>query len=145
MIFIIIMNFVGCNGIPFLGGRQIIIAGTSMEPGLRDGDKVIINPVDRELERGYIILYTLADSNDFLKRIIGLPGETIETKNGQVYIDGIQLEEPYLKEQGQTFIDDPLLILQNHYFVMGDNRNSSFDSRMHGPVVKDGITGISNK
>ena len=142
--FCILSSLVACDGIPFLG-KQYTVIGVAMEPTLHDGERVTASSVNRELQRGDIVVYTRPDSNDAIKRIIGLPGETIEVKGGQVYIDGTELEEPYLMEQGQTILEEPLLIPEGYYFVMGDNRKNSYDSRIHGPIAEDSITGIVNR
>ena len=133
------------------GGERAKISGVSMEPTFHDGESVTISSVNRELQRGDIVKYTITDEvNDngrkgfWLKRIIGLPGENIEFINGKVYINGVELNEPYLLKQGQT-LGDSLLIPEGHYFIMGDNRNNSYDSRQGGPISKGSITGIVNR
>lgn len=107
----------------------------SMETTIMTDSRIIANRlayISDAPKRGDIVTFQCPDeppdSDLFLKRIIALPNETIEGKNGMVYIDGIPLEEPYLKE---TATDDfgPYTIPDNCYFVMGDNRTNSWDSR----------------
>ena len=124
------------------------IAGAGMEPTLREGDWITATLVYRELERGDIVVFTMPrDSGPdgreltYVKRIVGLPGETIEVKDGEVYIDGTVLTEPYILEKPEYSLE-PTLIPENHYFVLGDNRNHSNDSHTFGPITRDSIVGI---
>ena len=112
------------------------IPSASMENTLTEGDRVIGSRLSykfHEPERGDIIMFKFPDdeSRDFIKRIIGLPGETVTIKGGKVYIDDSQipLDEEYLKET--PFEEDigPFEVPEDSYFVMGDNRNNSHDSR----------------
>lgn len=92
--------------------------------------------------RGDIIILhppTSPDS-DYVKRLIGLPGDTIEVKNGTVYLNGTALNEPYIKEKPR-YTMAPVKILENNYFVLGDNRNNSSDSHAGWTVEEDEIVG----
>jgi len=84
----------------------------------------------KEPERGDVVIFPYPDNPDiiYVKRVIGLPGETVEIKDGYVYIDGDPIEEPYLKEEmvGEY---GPYVVPEDCYFMLGDNRNSSQDSR----------------
>ena len=119
----------------------------SMESTIHPKDRIFLNRlayVNENPERGDIIsfLYPDDETENYLKRIIGLPGETVESRDGEVYIDGILLEEDYIKEKSY---DDfgPFKVPEDSYFVMGDNRNNSFDSRYwtNKFVSKDKIVG----
>ncbi|HHY41041.1 MAG TPA: signal peptidase I [Syntrophaceticus sp.] len=121
------------------------IPSPSMEPTLFPGDRIIVNKIGykfREPERGDVIVfhYPLDPERDFVKRVIAFEGETIEIRNNYVYIDGQRLEEPYIQD---VVIGDiaPLRVPKGHYFVMGDNRNNSEDSREWGPLDKDLVIG----
>ncbi len=119
------------------------IEGPSMQPNLWEGEYVIVDKVSYLLhppERGDIIVLTRPSQPDLIKRVIGLPGDTIEVRGGQVYINGTPLDEPYLTEpiQLQTLARR---VEPDHFFVMGDNRNNSSDSRSFGPILKDDIIG----
>lgn len=122
------------------------IEGYSMEPNLHQGQYLIVNKaLYRWLhppERGDIVVfeYPRAPDRDFIKRVIGLPGEKVEIRNGLVYINDELLSEPYLKNKGHGNFP-PTVLGANQYFVLGDNRDNSSDSRMWGPLPEDRIIG----
>ena len=122
------------------------IEGYSMEPNLHQGQYLIVNKaVYRWLhppERGDIIVfeYPRAPDRDFIKRVIGLPGEKVEIRNGVVYINDEPLPEPYLDNKGHGNFP-PTVLGPDQYFVLGDNRDNSSDSRMWGPLPRDRIIG----
>ena len=124
-----------------------MVDGTSMYPTLEDRDKLVtvkITYMFAEPERGDIVVVNAPDmpGHDYIKRIIGLPNEQISISDGQVYINGELLIEPYL-EDVQTFGDVDMVIPDGYYFVMGDNRVDSRDSREAkiGVISKDNING----
>jgi len=77
----------------------------------------------------------------WIKRVIGKAGDRLEFKNGKVYRDGVPLDEPYVKEPMLYTSDEVIVVPEGHIFVMGDNRNNSFDSRMVGPIPVDHVIG----
>ncbi len=116
-------------------------AGDSMEPNFHDGQIVEVEEVPvTELQRGDVIYFTVDGKRDYLKRLIGLPGETIEIRDGKVYINDRVLDEPYIKEsmRGHSIL---FTMGPDEYFVMGDNRNLSSDSRAFGPISSENIRG----
>ena len=126
------------------------IRGNSMNAALRDRERVIISKISLalgDIHRFDIVVLTKPNEPDksIIKRVIGLPGETIEIKKGDVYIDNKKLNQPFLeREKDFTYRADsmkPLVIPGNHYFVMGDNRAVSCDSRYFGPVPREYIYG----
>ena len=84
--------------------------------------------------------YPLEPGRDFVKRVIGLPGETVAIEAGTILIDGDVLEEPYISNKGQHYMS-PILVPEGSYFVVGDNRENSSDSRFWGPVDTRNIVG----
>ncbi|HEY6117357.1 MAG TPA: signal peptidase I [Candidatus Dormibacteraeota bacterium] len=132
--------------------QAVHVEGLSMFATLDNDDYLIANKIDYRLhapERGDIIILRPPTNNstDFIKRIIGLPGERVLIRSGVVYINGHRLVEPYLPEEWVTSnnwpIDNPNgeVMPPNQYFVMGDNRNRSQDSRFFGPITRDRIDG----
>jgi signal peptidase I len=131
--------------------RVSIVTGSSMEYQLQDGQRLVINKVVynfHEPERGDIITF-YPDGNreavPYIKRVIGLPGESVEIKQGTVYIhtqdgDVFPLDEPYIEEAASySFTGDT--IPEGEYFVLGDNRNNSNDSRNGWTVKSEDIIG----
>ena len=123
------------------------IDGTSMEPNLHNSEYVIVNKTaywfGHNPQRGDVIVFQAPDQpqNDRVKRVIGLPGETVEVKpDGTVYINGHQLEEPYVATH-HSGASGTWTVPEGDYFVMGDNRSVSYDSREGGPVPRNKIIG----
>jgi signal peptidase I len=127
--------------------KNFRITGDSMLPNFRDGQYLFVDKVTYRLSdpaRGDVIVfrYPRDQKEDFIKRIIGLPGETVEIKDGLVYVNNVSLTEPYL--HGQTTLDyatEKVTLGVDQYFVLGDNRNHSSDSRLWGPISRSNIIG----
>jgi len=119
-----------------------------MEPGLQDEQQILINKVVyyfHEPERGDVIILRPPppynpEATPFIKRIIALPGDTIEVKNGAVYVNGLKLDEPYIKEPPAYNLQQKK-IPENEYFVLGDNRNNANDSHNGWTVPRQNIIG----
>ena len=132
---------------------HFVVEGSSMYSTLETGDRVFVNKLSYRLHdpnRGDVVVLhqiTGASERDLIKRVIGLPGETVEVRNCTVLIDGRVLNEPYLDPEVVTPTDcggdyspnGP--IPENHVFVMGDNRGGSQDSRVIGPISEDDLVG----
>jgi signal peptidase I len=127
--------------------QPVKVEGTSMSPLLSDQERIFINKFVYRFEpigRGDVVVfwYPKDRSKSFIKRVVGLPGETIEIRGGRVYVDGKGLEEPYVPA---NYLDGasypPMQVPVEDYFVMGDHRDSSNDSRMFGPVGRQFIYG----
>jgi len=128
------------------------IDGTSMEPNVHNGEYVIVNKTaywfGHNPRRGDVVVFQAPDQpqNDRVKRVIGLPGETVEaTGDGAVYVTDIdgnrfKLEEPYLPSH-HSGTSGTWTVPEDEYFVMGDNRSVSYDSREGGPVPRGNIIG----
>ncbi len=120
------------------------IEGQSMEPNLHDGEYVLIDKISYLLhppERGDVVVFLPPNEDrDYIKRVIGLPGDTVEVKGGQVFVNGIVLDEPYLKYSTNSEMQ-ARVVEKGRYFVMGDNRNNSSDSRSFGAITPQSIVG----
>lgn len=129
---VLVITYVIVN---FVGVRTEVI-GTSMTPTLADGDQLIVEKVSyyfSEPKRYDIIVFPYLEEPDkhYIKRIIGLPGETVQIIDGYVYINGELLDEHYGNEvmNNAGIASDPIVLGEDEYFVLGDNRNNSEDSR----------------
>jgi signal peptidase I len=124
-----------------------------MVPTLQDGDRVLVNKLSydaHDVNRGDVVVFhrppnlvaAEGDPEDLIKRVIGLPGETVTSRDGVVYIDDRRLTEPYLPEGTTTFnLDAPITVPDGHVLVMGDNRGNSTDGRSFGPIPIDSVIG----
>jgi len=125
--------------------QSFVVVGSSMEPNLEDGQRLLVNKVVydlREPQRGEVIVFQppTGRSVDFIKRIIGLPGDTVEIKDGAVYINDSAIDEPYVKA-APSYTMAKEKIPEGEYFVLGDNRNNSNDSHSWGEVPQQNIIG----
>ena len=117
-------------------GQRTEVSGSSMETTLSDKDQLIVDKMTyrfRDPKRYDIVVfpYQYQDNTYYIKRIIGLPGETVQILSGMVYIDGMRLDEHYGNEimENPGIAEEPLTLGEDEYFVLGDNRNHSSDSR----------------
>jgi signal peptidase I len=127
--------------------QPVKVEGTSMAPLLSDQERIFINKFVYRFEpiqRGDVVVfwYPLDHSKSFIKRVVGLPGEAVEIRQGAVYVDGKIVPEPYVPPQYEDLSDfGPVRVPKDNYFVMGDHRISSNDSRVFGPVASRFIYG----
>jgi len=127
--------------------QPVKVEGTSMAPLLSDQERIFINKFVYRFEsihRGDVVVfwYPLDRSKSFIKRIIGLPGETVEIRHGSLFVNGQVIPEPYVPPQYADISDfGPVRVPKSSYFVMGDHRISSNDSRVFGPVASQYIYG----
>ncbi len=129
--------------------QAFYIPSGSMLPTLAPDDRVLVNKVSYDLHdvnRGDLIVFSRPEEvggeiDDLIKRVIGLPGDTVEVTHSVVYVNGLALDEPYLEKE-VTFSDSgPVAVPAGTVFVMGDNRAGSRDSRVFGPVPVEDIVG----
>ncbi len=127
--------------------QPVKVEGTSMAPLLSDQERIFINKFVyrfEPIERGDVVVfwYPLDRTKSFIKRVVGLPGEVVEIRQGIVYVDSAPLAEPYVPPQYEDLSDfGPMRVPRENYFVMGDHRISSNDSRVFGPVASRFIYG----
>ena len=124
-----------------------IVRGASMEPSLYDGDLLLVRKPQRALRRGHIVVIDTTRENGAhwqVKRVVGLPGDNLVFEDGLLFINGVPYTEPHLQGLpaylglNSTSFD----IGDRHYFVMGDNRARSVDSRSFGPIDASLIAGV---
>jgi signal peptidase I len=125
----IIINFVG---------RMSIVQGGSMEPAIITGERIIVNLLIYDFavpHRGDVIVFRNPrdESKDYIKRVVGLPGDTVEIRSGTTYLNGLPYPEPYVTLRDYTDLP-PVQLAPKELFVMGDNRANSEDSRRWGPL-----------
>lgn len=134
--------------------QPVVVEGTSMVPELHNGERLLVNKLVYynfrsfswgHIERGDIVVFWYPDdpNKSFVKRVIGLPGDSVEVRNGIVFINGTQLNEPYLDIEYNKNLPNhrPVTVEDHYYFVMGDNRDNSSDSRVWGLVPEKYIYG----
>jgi signal peptidase I len=139
--------------------QQYYIDGPSMQTTLMPEDRVLVNKMSyklHDIHRGDVIVFDRVTNevqhDDLIKRVLGLPGETLEIRSCIVYIDGVQVNEPYLNLEQTSQVEPsarcgshtdmaPVVVPEEMVFVMGDNRVQSFDSRDFGPIDTDKVRG----
>lgn len=140
--------FIGAFIVAFLLTHFVIVNATipsgSMESTINTGDKVIgfrLAYLFTEPDRGDIVMFEAPDKEDtiYIKRVIGIPGDTIKIENNKIYVNGILKEESYIDKWTNSPGTQEWTLGKDEYFMMGDNRNNSNDSRIYGPVKEKTI------
>jgi signal peptidase I len=129
--------------------QPVKVEGTSMMPGLTDQERIFINKYEYKfgvgaIERSDLVVFhfPLDPSQSYIKRVIGLPGDSVEIDDGSVYVNGNKLDEPYVPDEYRDHLSLPKEVVPvDHYFVLGDHRSSSNDSRVWGFVDRREIYG----
>ena len=127
-------------------GQATRVDGQSMEPNLHTDQRLVVEKVSYRFHgprRFDIVVLKLPDQGEelLIKRVVGLPGETVEIKNGHVYINDEVLDEPFTSEETRSRRYEKITVPPLHVFVLGDNRNRSNDSRSFGPIPIGNIVG----
>lgn len=130
--------------INFISAR-IRVDGSSMEPTFHNGDYVIVNRLAfqwGEIQRGDVVVfpYPLSPEEDYIKRVIGLPGDRVAIYGGDVYVNGQRIEEPYISSAPANDVAETV-VPEGYVYVLGDNRNASSDSRSWGALEIEAILG----
>jgi signal peptidase I len=125
--------------------KPFYIPSPSMSPTLVEGDRVLVNRLLYRFDspdRGDIVVFhpPVAPREDYIKRVVAVGGDSVEVREGRLFVNGRAQEEPYLEEnmEGSYALEK---VPRGHVFVMGDNRNSSGDSRVFGPVAEESVIG----
>ena len=131
-----------------LATSRYVVEGQSMLPNFEGNEYLIVNRFEYmfgEPQRGDIVIFHYPENpdRDFIKRVVGLPGETVRMEDGQIFIDDVPLGEPYVLDlcSRSNCRFREWVVEEDQYFVLGDNRNSSQDSTRFGPIDKDLIVG----
>ena len=148
-----IVAFIIVGGVYFFLGRPFTVSGASMYPTLHNGDRMVLSKVG-DIHRFDVVILKAPDENvEYIKRVIGMPGDTVEMKSGVLYINGKKVDQPFINTEAlakQTvFMNDFTLesltgeskVPEGKYFVLGDNRGVSKDSRMIGFIDRSAIEG----
>lgn len=125
--------------------QNYVVESHSMEPTLHEGQRIWVSKLDDDFGDGFhrgdiVVFQAWGQEKPFVKRVVGLPGESVEVRDGRVWIDGEPLAEPYLAEptSGQY---GPMRLAPDQMFVMGDNRGNSADSRTYGALASSDVVG----
>jgi signal peptidase I len=129
--------------------QAFYIPSLSMAPTLQINDRVLVNKLSydlHEVNRGDLVVFESppnegSETKDLIKRVVGLPGETVESRDGKILINGEVLDEPYLDRGVTTGALDKVTVPPDHLWVMGDNRANSRDSRFFGPIPESLVIG----
>ena len=121
----------------------ILVKGDSMNPKYKNNDFMFLNKIIysfKPIRRGEVIVLKYRN-NDLIKRVIGLPNDKIKVENGKLYINNKEVKENYINSYTASYDFDEITLKDNEYFVMGDNRYNSYDSRNFGTITKNNIIG----
>jgi len=127
--------------------QPVKVEGTSMQPQLVDQERIFVNRFIyrfQDIGRGDVVVfwYPRDRNKSFIKRVVGIPGDKVEIRTGVVYVNNVRVNEPYLNPVFQDYKSfRPVIVPPGHYFVLGDHRSSSNDSRVWGFVAHDLIYG----
>ena len=134
-----------CSPWPSAAVLPVKVEGVAMKPALNDGDRIFISRSFEKLERGDIVIfyYPFDQRKSYIKRIIGLPNEKVEIRGGKVLVNGKDLEETYvdLANNQSLMSQKEVAVPADAFYVMGDNRDNSYDSRSWGPLARKFVYG----
>jgi len=131
--------------------QSVTVVGVSMTPSLQDSQRYLLNRWIYHVRSPHcsevVVLRDPSDNGYAVKRIIGMPGDSISIEHGDIFVNGLQVQEPYLVPGTRTFPASPVQrqsfkCAPDQFFVLGDNRNNSMDSRVYGPISRRNILGL---
>ncbi len=148
-----VVSIIGVVFVPFIiihqfVARPFLVSGASMEPNFKNGNYLIVDLVSYHLgglKAGDVVIFKYPGdlSTYYIKRVIALPGDTVKFSGGKTYVNGKELDEEYLPKTTDTeSVKREFVLQKDEYFVMGDNRGASYDSRSWGPLPKEDVIGI---
>lgn len=143
----ILLSLLIATGVVVFLYQPVKVEGTSMLPQLVDEQRIFVNKFVYRLdsiERGDVVVFKLPENpgRSYIKRVVGLPGETVEVRKGRVYVDGRAIDEDHVPPRYRDYASHPTLTVPaDEYYVLGDHRNTSKDSRSWGTVARSQITG----
>ncbi len=143
----ILLSLLIATGVVVFLYQPVKVEGTSMLPQLVDEQRIFVNKFVYRLdsiERGDVVVFKLPEypGRSYIKRVVGLPGETVEVRRGKVYVDGLVINEEHVPPHYRDYTSHPsLTVPPDEYYVLGDHRNTSKDSRSWGTVARSQITG----
>src|SRR5437660_5162763 len=144
-LFFLILLVSSCSAIRRRAPQPVKVQGIAMEPALKDGDRILVDKNTDKLKRGDIVVFyfPLDRSKSYIKRVVALPGETVEIRDGKVLINGTNLDEPYVAPENNRVMSnrEVIKVLENSFYVLGDNRDNSSDSRTWGMLQRRFIYG----
>lgn len=150
LVSVVLLSAVGYTFVNRFIVRAVVVEGRSMLPTLHEGEAYLLNCFSRlyrEPDREELVVVRDPGHSDFaVKRVVGLPGDTVVFRHGDVYVNGAQLSEPYLDPGAKTYHEQAKVVMylvgKKRFFVMGDNRGWSEDSRTYGTVHQRQILGM---
>ena len=144
-LFFLILLVSSCSAIRRRAPQPVKVQGIAMEPALKDGDRIFVDKNTDKLKRGDIVVFyfPLDRSKSYIKRVVALPGETVEIRDGKVLINGTNLDEPYVAPENNRVMSnrEVIKVPENSFYVLGDNRDNSSDSRTWGMLQRRFIYG----
>ncbi len=144
LVFLLIAT-AACSALRRAAVQPVKVEGIAMEPALKDGDRIFIDRNVHPLQRGDIVVfyYPVNPTKSYIKRIVGLSGEAVEIREGKVLINGTALAETYVLPSNNRVMAAraEIRVPEDSYYVIGDNRDNSNDSRMWGPLQRKFIYG----
>ena len=143
LLFLVVLAGIGAAFASVFFYDFFVVPTAAMEPTLQSGDRLLIRPLEEEhVDRGRLVVFRVPDASgaSAALRIVGLPGEVVDTDDGEVTIDGDELAEDWAGDDTTTGVDRTK-VPKAHVYLLGDNREESTDSRIFGPVPIEHLTG----